>query len=41
MIRWIESHHISSDLRFKISLLIVGFIAVGAIMTFYAYTIAR
>ena len=41
MIRWIEAPRISSDLKFKISLLILGFIAVGALMTFLAYTNAR
>ena len=41
MIHWVESHRLSSDLKFKISLLILGFIAVGVLMTFFAYTSAR
>jgi hypothetical protein len=41
MSHWIGPHRLRSDLQFKISLLILGFIAVGALMTFYGYTIAR
>jgi hypothetical protein len=39
MNHWIGPHR--SDLHFKISLLVLGFIAAGALMTFYGYSIAR
>lgn len=35
---WIMPYRLNSDLVFKISILVIGFIAVGALVAFYGYT---
>ncbi len=39
--RYIRTHRYNSDLKFSISLLILGFITLGALLIFYGYTVAR